>query len=150
MSEIEAALTFIVPQDTKPYFLSSALTGGDPEVHFQTERRAVQIRDMRTLAGKLSLDKRLLVSRRAARQRPSRLGLGAKTRIRVKDAIMAMITKSANDAAVVMAEALGRSENAKSSISVRKVSRSPRTSLRPFPAKTSAKFSLLYRKALAR
>ena len=61
-------------------------------------------------AGKLSLDKRLLVSRRAARQRPSRLGLGAKTRITVRDAIMAMITKSANDAAVVMAEALGRSE----------------------------------------
>jgi hypothetical protein len=56
VADVEAALTFIVPQDTKPYFLSSALTGGAPEVHFQTERRAVHIRDMRTLTGELSLD----------------------------------------------------------------------------------------------
>lgn len=62
-------------------------------------------------AGTLSLDQQLLVSRRAARQRPSRLGLGARTRIRVRDAIMAMITKSANDAAVVVAEGLGKSEH---------------------------------------
>lgn len=60
--------------------------------------------------GRITLKKKLLVSRRAARQRPSRLGLGARTRISVKDAIMAMITKSANDAAVVMAEALAGSE----------------------------------------
>ncbi len=60
--------------------------------------------------GRITLKKRLLVSRRAARQRPSRLGLGARTRISAKDAIMAMITKSANDAAVVMAEALAGSE----------------------------------------
>lgn len=43
-------LTFIVRQDEKPYFLSSALTGGDPEVHFKTERRTVPIRDMRAIA----------------------------------------------------------------------------------------------------
>jgi D-alanyl-D-alanine carboxypeptidase len=60
--------------------------------------------------GRITLKKKLLVSRRAARQRPSRLGLGARTRISAKDAIMAMITKSANDAAVVMAEALAGSE----------------------------------------
>lgn len=46
-SDVIAPLTFIVPQDTKPYFNSAALTGGDPEVHFQTERREVTIRGNR-------------------------------------------------------------------------------------------------------
>lgn len=44
------ALTYIVRQDEKPYFLSSALTGGAPEVHFQTEQHTVTIHDMRGLA----------------------------------------------------------------------------------------------------
>lgn len=54
---VEADLTFIVPQDSKPYFKSSALTGGEPEVHFRTENRAVPIHDMRDRAGDLSLDR---------------------------------------------------------------------------------------------
>ncbi len=41
------ALTYIVRQDEKPYFLSSALTGGAPEVHFKTEQHTVTIGDMR-------------------------------------------------------------------------------------------------------
>lgn len=53
---VRAPLTFIVPQDTKPYFESSALTGGDPKVHFQTERRAVDIRDMRAIVGEMSIE----------------------------------------------------------------------------------------------
>lgn len=43
------ALTYIIRQDEKPYFLSSALTGGAPEVHFKTEEHTVTIRDMRTI-----------------------------------------------------------------------------------------------------
>ena len=54
---VRAALTFIVPQDTKPYFKSAALTGADPEVHFQTEQREVEINDMRRLAPAPSLDR---------------------------------------------------------------------------------------------
>lgn len=42
-----AALTYIIRQDEKPYFLSSALTGGAPEVHFKTEERVVPVQDMR-------------------------------------------------------------------------------------------------------
>ena len=53
---VNAALTFIVPQNTKPYFKSAALTGGDPEVHFQTELREVEINDMRHLAPAPNLD----------------------------------------------------------------------------------------------
>lgn len=44
-----AALTYIVRQAEKPYFLSSALTGGAPEVHFQTEQHTVAVHDMRTI-----------------------------------------------------------------------------------------------------
>jgi len=53
---VEAPLTFIVPQDTMPYFLSSASTGGDPEVHFKTENHTVTINDMRACAQDLSIE----------------------------------------------------------------------------------------------
>ena len=62
--------------------------------------------------GKLSLNKPLRVSRRAAGQAPSRLGLKAGGSISVHDALMALIVKSANDVAVVVAEALAPSEAA--------------------------------------
>ncbi len=60
--------------------------------------------------GRLTLESRLKVSRRAARQPASRLGLAAGATIRVEDAIHALIIRSANDVAVVAAEALGGSE----------------------------------------
>ncbi len=62
--------------------------------------------------GRLRLDQKLPVSRRAARQPASRLGLRAGDRIRVRDAILALTVKSANDVAVVLAEALAGSERA--------------------------------------
>ncbi len=61
--------------------------------------------------GHLRLDDKLRVSRHAAGMPPSKLGLEAGGGITVKDAILALITKSANDAAVVMAEALGGTEH---------------------------------------
>ena len=60
--------------------------------------------------GKLSLDSKLKVSKRAAGQSPSKLGLRAGSTIRVEDAIKALVVKSANDIAVVVAEALGGTE----------------------------------------
>lgn len=62
-------------------------------------------------AGKLQKYSRLPVSKRAAFQEPSELGLAAGTSIRVEDAILGLVTKSANDAAVVLAEAVGGSED---------------------------------------
>lgn len=59
---------------------------------------------------KLTLNQRLKVSRRAQGMAPSKLGLKRGQTIRVKDAILALITKSANDAAVVVAEAIGGTE----------------------------------------
>ena len=61
-------------------------------------------------AGELSLDSRLTVSRYAASQAPSNLKLKSGSTITVRDAINALITKSANDVAVVVAERLGRTE----------------------------------------
>ncbi len=61
-------------------------------------------------AGEVRLHEPLPVSRTAASQPPSSLRLRAGTTITTKDAINALITKSANDVAVVVAERLGGSE----------------------------------------
>jgi len=61
-------------------------------------------------AGKLSLDTELPISTWAALQNPTKLGLKANQTIKVEDAIKGLVTKSANDAAVVVAEAIGGSE----------------------------------------
>jgi len=62
-------------------------------------------------AGKLKLDEELAVSEHAAAQPATELGLGAGEKIMVQDAILAVILQSANDAAVVLAERLGGSED---------------------------------------
>lgn len=62
-------------------------------------------------SGKLKLTERLPVSRFASRQQPSKLGLKPGSTIRVEDAIRALVTKSANDVAVVLAEKLGGTES---------------------------------------
>lgn len=60
--------------------------------------------------GLIRMDDMLPVSRTAANRSPSKLGLRAGEKISVKDAIMALIVKSANDCATVLAESLGYSE----------------------------------------
>lgn len=60
--------------------------------------------------GKLKMNQQLPVSRRASGMAPSKLGLRTGSTIKTKDVIMALVTKSANDAAVVMAEAIGGKE----------------------------------------
>jgi D-alanyl-D-alanine carboxypeptidase len=60
--------------------------------------------------GTLKLDTPLPISTRAAIQNPTKLGLKANQTIMVEDAIKGLVTKSANDAAVVVAEAIGGSE----------------------------------------
>lgn len=55
----------------------------------------------------ITLDTTMVVSNRAARQNPTKLYLKPRTRISVEEAIDALIIKSANDVAVVVAEKLG-------------------------------------------
>ncbi len=61
-------------------------------------------------SGEVKLYERLPVSRAAASQPPSSLRLRVGSTITTKDAINALITKSANDVAVVVAERLGGTE----------------------------------------
>ena len=59
---------------------------------------------------KISMNTKFKISKRATRQPPSKLNLTAGSKITVKNAIFALITKSANDVATVVAENLGKSE----------------------------------------
>ena len=59
-----------------------------------------------------ALHTRLRISARAARQPSSKLGLRRGQRITVEEAILALVTKSANDVATAIAENLSGSERA--------------------------------------
>jgi D-alanyl-D-alanine carboxypeptidase len=61
-------------------------------------------------SGKITLDTQMPVSAEASSQAPTKLGLKPGDTLKVEDAIKGLVTKSANDAAVVIAEALGGSE----------------------------------------
>lgn len=60
--------------------------------------------------GRLKIDQPLPVSAYAASQPPTKLGLKAGQKLLVRDAINALIIRSSNDAAMVLAEAIGGSE----------------------------------------
>jgi D-alanyl-D-alanine carboxypeptidase len=62
-------------------------------------------------AGRFTLDSRFVISPRAAAMPPTKLGLRAGSTIRVEDAIMALVTRSANDIACAIAENLAGSED---------------------------------------
>ena len=61
-------------------------------------------------AGRLRLDSELLVSEHASMQERTNLNLGPGQTINVQDAILGLVVHSANDAAVVVAEAIGGTE----------------------------------------
>ncbi|HKS87881.1 MAG TPA: D-alanyl-D-alanine carboxypeptidase family protein, partial [Stellaceae bacterium] len=60
--------------------------------------------------GKITLDQRFAVSEHAASRAPSKLGLEPGDSVSVHDLILGVVTKSANDAATVLAEGLAGSE----------------------------------------
>ena len=59
---------------------------------------------------KNKINTKLKVSKRASRQPPSKLGLYPGQKITVKQAILALVTKSANDVATVVAESFEKTE----------------------------------------
>jgi D-alanyl-D-alanine carboxypeptidase len=61
-------------------------------------------------AGKMKLDTEMPVSRHASEQDPTKLDLRPGQTIAVEDAIKGLVTRSANDAAVVIAEAIAGDE----------------------------------------
>lgn len=85
------------------------------ERHADARRYPASLTKMMTLymvfdaleKGEIKLSDRLPVSQRAAAQQPSKLNLRAGSTIKLEDAVLALVTKSANDVAVVIAEKLG-------------------------------------------
>jgi D-alanyl-D-alanine carboxypeptidase len=71
-------------------------------------------------AGKLKLDSQLKVSAEASGQNPTKLGLKPGSTLVVEDAIKGMVTRSANDAAVVVAEAIAGDEREFAKLMTRK------------------------------
>jgi D-alanyl-D-alanine carboxypeptidase len=71
-------------------------------------------------AGKVKLDGSFDVSEHAAVQSPTKLGLRDGQTIRVEDAIKGIVTRSANDAAVVVAENIGGDEESFAKLMTRK------------------------------
>ena len=62
--------------------------------------------------GEISLDTRVTISRKAASEPPSKLGLRAGSKVRLRHLIRAAAVKSANDAATALGEAVSGSEAA--------------------------------------
>jgi D-alanyl-D-alanine carboxypeptidase len=106
-----------------PLFASIVVDGNSGEVlhaaNADAPRHPASLTKIMTLyllferldAGKIRLDSPLRVSERAAEQAPTKLGLKPGQTIVVEDAIKAVVTKSANDAAVAIAENLAGSED---------------------------------------
>ncbi|WP_246527061.1 D-alanyl-D-alanine carboxypeptidase family protein, partial [Plastoroseomonas hellenica] len=135
---ILAALLAFVPRDAAAQigsgryaaFLQDADTGAVLlAVNADEARYPASLTKMMTLylafealqRGRLAETTRIRVSRHAAGMEPSRLGLRAGSTIRARDAIMALVTKSANDAAVALGEHLaGGSEVAFARMMTRK------------------------------
>lgn len=72
------------------------------------------------VAGRLRLNDPIVMSRHAASQRPSKLGLAPGRSITLDDAIHIITVKSANDVAVALAERIGGSETAFAALMTRK------------------------------
>ncbi len=71
-------------------------------------------------AGKMKLDTEMEVSEHASEQAPTKLGLKPGQTLKVEDAIKGLVTRSANDAAVVIAEAIAGNEDEFAKLMTRK------------------------------
>jgi D-alanyl-D-alanine carboxypeptidase len=71
-------------------------------------------------AGKMKLDTEMEVSEHASEQSPTKLGLKPGQTLKVEDAIKGLVTRSANDAAVVIAEAIAGDEDEFAKLMTRK------------------------------
>ncbi len=61
-------------------------------------------------SGRISLGSKVSMSKNAAKEPPSKLGVGAGRSITVEQAILALVTRSANDVATALGEYIGGSE----------------------------------------
>ncbi|WP_027548138.1 D-alanyl-D-alanine carboxypeptidase [Bradyrhizobium sp. WSM2254] len=112
-----------VSESSSPKFASIIIDGNSGSVLQATSpdgiRHPASLTKIMTLyllferleSGKMKLDTEMPVSQHAADQDPTKLNLRAGQTIRVEDAIKGLVTRSANDAAVVIAEAIAGDED---------------------------------------
>ena len=117
-----AALLFWVPEPAQAGYASIVVNADSGRIlhatNADTRNYPASLTKMMTLfmmfealdVGKWTLKTKLKISARAARQPASRLGLKRGQTITVKDAILALVTKSANDVATAVAENIAGSE----------------------------------------
>ncbi len=114
--------SLVNPAKAKPAFSTIAVDARTGKIlygkNIDARRYPASLTKMMTLyllfedlqAGRISLNTRLRVSRYAASRPPSKLGFKPGQTISVRNAILALVTKSANDVATAIAENLGGSE----------------------------------------
>lgn len=120
---IAAAVVFVAPSWARARVRTSivvdAQTGAVLEAHYPNRRcYPASLTKLMTLyltfqqlnSGKITLNQMLPVSHHAAGQAPTKLYLRPGSQLSVRSAILAITTRSANDAAVVLAEAIGGTE----------------------------------------
>ena len=109
---IGARCAYLVVDASSGAVMSSSLP--DKEVHpaSLTKMMTLYLTFEALQQGRLSLSDRVRFSQHAADQSPMKLGIPAGESITVEDTIEAIAIRSANDAAVAMAEKLGGSEDA--------------------------------------
>jgi D-alanyl-D-alanine carboxypeptidase len=122
----------VVRESYNPQFSSIIVDGNSGEVLSSNNpdsiRRPASLTKIMTLyllferleAGKMKLDTEMEVSEHASEQAPTKLGLKPGQTLRVEDAIKGLVTRSANDAAVVIAEAIAGDEDEFAKLMTRK------------------------------
>jgi len=115
-------ISFAVPNAAEARYSAIIINSHNGKVLFSrnanTLRYPASLTKMMTLymafdalsENRLKLNQKLIVSKRAQGQTPSKIGLREGNKITVENAILAIISKSANDAATVLAESLAESE----------------------------------------
>jgi D-alanyl-D-alanine carboxypeptidase len=115
------AVQVTVPVEANPRFAAVVVDAKSGKVVFSrnadARRYPASLTKMMTLylvfedmkAGRISLNSKLPVSAHAAGQPPSKIGFRPGQSVRVEDAINILVTKSANDVAAAVAEALSGS-----------------------------------------
>src|ERR1700712_4208335 len=115
--------THVASESYSPQFSSIIVDGNSGEVLTSNNpdgsRHPASLTKIMTLyllferldSGKMKLDTEMAVSEHASEQAPTKLGLRPGNTIPVEDAIKGLVTRSANDAAVVIAEAIAGDED---------------------------------------
>jgi D-alanyl-D-alanine carboxypeptidase len=122
----------VVRESYSPQFSSIVVDGNSGAVLSSNNpdgiRRPASLTKIMTLyllferldAGKMKLDTEMEVSEHASEQAPTKLGLKPGQTLKVEDAIKGLVTRSANDAAVVIAEAIAGDEDEFAKLMTRK------------------------------